>query len=503
MVDHDRLLRTDHLQADLRRRSVRGGAVLVVEQALQFAIQMVAVAVLARLLVPADFGLVAMVVAMTTLVGMLRDLGLSTATVQRADLTHAQVSVLFWLNVGLGVLASLVVAGLAPAVAAFYGDARLTAVTWALAGSFLLASLSAQHLALLRRQMRFASLARIELAAALVGAAAAVGAAWRGAGYWALVTQPLVAQVVLGALVWWSSGWRPQRPKRGAGSGAMLAFGGHLTGFRLATYVAQNLDDVLIGRTAGSAALGLYSKAYSLLMMPVHRISGPVSAVAIPALSRLQHEPRRFREFYLQATLLICAAGMPLVTLLFVMAEEAVLLVLGPQWGGAVPLFRALAPAALFATFNASGSWACVPLGRVRRLFWWQVAASTVVAIALVVGVRWGALGVAAAYSVAVVLTRFPGLAVLLRGTPVSVGDVAAVVTRPAVVSVLAGVGLAGARWLLPTAPGYGAGLAFALGIGVAAFAGLYAGLWGATRAGRQQVRRVVQMFRDLRVPAA
>ena len=184
-------LNTDHLQADLRGRSVRGGAVNVTSQGAQFLIQSVATVVLARLLTPADFGLVAMVSTVTGLGQAFADLGLSEATIQRKEISHEQVSALFWINVAIGIGLTLITWSLAPVLARFYRDPRLLKITLVVSLTFLIGGLRVQADAILKRQMRFTALAIRDVASYALAVPVAIVMAWRGASYWALVALPL------------------------------------------------------------------------------------------------------------------------------------------------------------------------------------------------------------------------------------------------------------------------------------------------------------------------
>jgi O-antigen/teichoic acid export membrane protein len=318
----DSLFDTRGLSADLKGRSVRGGAVTLLAQGSRLAIQTISMVVLARLLTPADYGLVGMVTAVTGFAALFSDLGLSMATVQKARIDHHEVSTLFWINVALGLLIALVVSGLAPALAWFYGEPRLTLVTVVSAGLFLLGGLTVQHQALLRRQMRFGALAGIEILSLLLSVAVAIVAAVLHAGYWALVLMAL-AKAGGGVIgMWVACRWRPGRPTRRAGVGEMLRFGANLTGFHVLNYFARNLDNVLIGKVWGATALGFYSKAYGLLMLPLTQINTPISAAAIPALSRLCGEPARYRSYYLKCISLIALVTMPLAVFLVDLATR-------------------------------------------------------------------------------------------------------------------------------------------------------------------------------------
>jgi PST family polysaccharide transporter len=216
-------------------------------QAANFVLKLGSTAVLARLLTPADFGLIAMVTAVTGFVEMFKEAGLSMATIQRAEINHRQISTLFWINLGLSILLMFVVVGLAPAVAWFYGEPQLLWITIALGAMFPLGGLTIQHVALLRRQMRFGTLVSIDVTSNAVGIAAAITAAAFGARYWALVIMMAASGAANAALVWITCPWVPGLPKRGAGVRPMLAFGGNLTGFAFINYWARSADNVLIG----------------------------------------------------------------------------------------------------------------------------------------------------------------------------------------------------------------------------------------------------------------
>jgi len=493
-ITADELFGTVHLTSDLRRRSVRGGAVIVGAQAAQFALNLASTAVLARLLLPGDFGLVAMSAAVGNFPALFLDLGLGSATVQRADLTRSQVSAMFWINTALGLFLAAILAGLAPLVARFYGQPQLIGVTMALALGFVLGGVSIQPNALLRRQMRFASLAGIDLVSMMLGIAAAVASAALGAGYWALVFLALVPQTATAVGTWLASGWRPSWPARSAGVRPLLSFGAGLTGFNILNYVSRNLDNIIVGRSVGAAALGLYLKSYSLLLVPVDRIRGPVSSVVVPALSRLQGDRARFKSYFLKAITSVAAVGMPVVVFSFVFAEDAILFILGPRWQGSVILFRALAPAAFIETFNTVGSWACTPFGESGRLVRWQLFATAVTVVSFLIGVHWGALGVAVAFSASTVALRPPAILYLLKGSPISPVDLFGPLGRPASASIAAGTIVFLLRAGLPLKVGG----ALALIGGGLLFGALYVALWLILPGGRRVMNEILGVFRDI-----
>lgn len=462
----DEYFRTDQLKADLGARAARGGLVTVTSQGFKFAAGLAATVVLARLLTPADYGLVGMVAVVTGFVGLFKDLGLSAATVQREEIGDAQVSTLFWVNVGVSLLVGLCVAAIAPGVAWFYGEPRLLPVTLAYSAGFLFGGLTVQHEALLKRQMRFAVLAAAEVAALLASIMTTVLLAWRGFGYWALVMGHLALSFIYMVAVWGMCGWRPSLPRRGADVRSLLGFGGNLTGFAVINYFARNLDNLLIGRFWGGYQLGLYAKAYQLLLLPLDQISYPLTNVVVPALSRLNDEPERYRRAYLRILEKVALVTMPGIALMVTTADWVVLIVLGPQWAEAGRIFALLGVAALIQPVTNTTGWLFVTQGRARDMFRWAPVGACVVVAAFVLGLPWGAAGVATAYSAAWVLVVTPLLFYWVgRAGPVRARDIY-VAIAPAAFATLAVVLAALAVRRLAPAPAPLVGLVEASAVG-------------------------------------
>ncbi|WP_172637474.1 lipopolysaccharide biosynthesis protein [Thioflavicoccus mobilis] len=425
---------------DLKGRSVRGGAVTLTAQAIKFALNLGSTMILARLLAPSDFGLIAMVTVVTGFVAMFKDAGLSMATVQRKDITHEQVSMLFWINVALSVGVMLLLAAFAPAIAAFYSEPRLVWITVALAGTMLFGGLTVQHQAILRRQMRFKALARIEIISMASGIALAVAMALAGVGYWSLVGMVAGTAIANAMLVWIFCNWRPSMPQCGTEVAELVKFGGGLTGFSFLNYFTRNADNVIVGYALGSGPLGIYSKAYNLLMLPIRQINAPIGSVMLPVLSRLQDDPARYRSAYLQALSAIAMVGTPIVVTAFVLADELVAILLGPGWEEAATVFRWLAPAAFFGTVNVAPGWLCISLGRPGTQLRWAMISAPVTVVAFLIGVQWGIVGVAAAFSASWCLGFYIFVVMACRKSPVQQRDIAHALLAPITASLIAAI---------------------------------------------------------------
>jgi PST family polysaccharide transporter len=466
----DEFLSTERLKADLGRRTARGGAVTVTSQGLKFVISMAATVVLARLLTPQDYGLVGMVVIVTGFVLLFKDLGLSSATIQKEDLSRQQVDTLFWVNVALSVFITLLTMGLAPLVAWFYGEPRLTAITVVFAVGFLFGGLAVQHEALLRRQMRFTALAVTDFVSLGAGLAVGIPLAWYGAGYWALVVNQLVTGLVYAACVWAACGWRPGPPRRGSGVRPMLAFGSNLTGFTVVNYFARNLDNMLIGRYWGSVQLGLYAKAYQMLLLPIDQINTPITAVAMPALSRLTGEPERYRQAYVRLVEKVAMVTMPLVAYMVVTSDWVVRVVLGPQWGETALIFSILGIAGVVQPVASTTGWLFVSQGRTREMLRWGLIGPPLLILSIVAGLPWGAVGVATSYTAGYVCITTPLLFWYVgRAGHVRASDIyRAVAPMFCTAASVAAALLAFRRWVGPLRPVVGLALCFGIAAGVA-----------------------------------
>ena len=431
----DRFFDIDHLHSDLKGRTIRGALINVGSNSTKFFLHMVSTVVLARLLTPKDYGIFGMVIAVTGFVGMFRDMGLSWATIQKARIDHAQTSNLFWVNVGLSIGIMVITASLAPFIAKFYGEPRLTWITLALAGGFVISGLSVQHQALLRRQMRFSVLAVIDISAMFLGVTAGILAGVRGWGYWALVCMQLTFGASTTVLSWVLCRWRPGLPHKNTGIRSMLSFGGNLTVYNFLNYFARNLDNVLIGKYLGPAQLGLYSKAYNLLLMPLEQISAPITHVGIPALSRLQNDPDSYRRFYCRALSAIAYLTIPLVAVMAALSDEIIFYVLGSRWMEASPIFRILVIAAVIQPMVNQLYWIYISLGQADRMMKVGLFTSPLYVLAFIIGLKWGAIGVAASYAIISYALFIPVLWIAIRYSPVHMVDVFHNTWKPIVMS--------------------------------------------------------------------
>jgi len=399
----------------LRNAAASGTKWVAFSQASRVTAQLLGMLILARLLSPSDFGVVAMAAVVTGFAGIFRDLGTVAAVIQKPQLSEALLDSVFWLNVGIGACIAVLLAMLAPALAVAMRETRLVEVLWTLAVVFPIASLGLVHQALFERASRFRSVAMIECCAAFVGLAAGVAAALAGWGVYALVSQTVAASLVATAGLWATSPWRPGWHFSLMQIRQLARFSGNLVGVNTFTYFARNADTLLIGRFLGTTELGYYNVAYRLMLWPLQNISWVAGRALFPALSRIQDDKERLRRGYTRAVAAVFLVTAPLTLGLFVLREPFVAAVLGESWSTVSDLLFWLAPVSVVQSVGTTVGWLYRATGRTDVMFKVAAVSGSIAICAFVIGLQWGVEGVAAAYCTASLIVFWPSLAIALR----------------------------------------------------------------------------------------
>lgn len=407
-------------KSEFSKKSLHSGAISIVAQATNTAVQIGTTICLARLLIPEDFGLVAMVSALTGFANVLMDLGTRDAAVQRSQITQEELSTLFWLTTGLGALFTGVVLGAAPLIGEFYQEERLVSIAqfWGL--TFVITALSCQHAALLRRKLMFQKVALIEVAANVLGAAAAIGMALSGSGYWALVLRPLVTACVMLILIWSNCHWIPGWPVFTKGVKETVKFGLNITGFTTTDYLAKAADRVGLGYTVGARELGLYHNASTVYENALTVVTLPLHSVAVATLSKLRDNVEELRRAWATALSSLTFFATLAFVILAVIGQDLIVLLLGNKWVGASTLLVIFALRGPAQVIERTLGWLHVAAGRPDRWMRWGIISCIVQVAAVLCGLPFGAMGVAISYGLCTYILFMP--AIVYAGQPLQIG---------------------------------------------------------------------------------
>lgn len=372
-----------------------------VGQVVAIVVQLLSVVVLARLLAPADYGLLAMVLAIVTIGEVIREFGLANAAIQAVELNQQQRTNLFWCNTALGVVCALLLFFGSPLLAEFYHEPRIEALARVLSLTFILGGLTTQSKAHLARDMRFGRLNITDVLPNVLGLFFAIVVALLGGGVWALVVQRLSIGIAMLALAAGFDRWLPGLPRRTPGMRSLLRYGLNLVGTQLISSISRNADYVVMGSRFGAGVTGLYSRAFELVINTLNQINAPSTKVAVPVLSRLQNDEIKFRNYLLRAQRLLLFMIVPILGIGVSLASPLVEIALGPRWSGVVPFVQALAlVAATDKILGYATWWFALSKGRTDVALKVTTVRAVLLIIGIIVGSQFGAIGVAWGYGI-------------------------------------------------------------------------------------------------------
>jgi PST family polysaccharide transporter len=419
------------------------------QRILSFLLGLGSTAILARLLDPTQFGYVAMALSALNLLVVFRDFGLTSAAIQRENLSIKERDALFWMNAGIVILVSLVAVSGAPLVAAFYGQAEVTPLMqWAAVG-FLVTGLGAQHVAILRRRIALGRVFIAEIGGLLAGTACSIAIAFYYRTAMSIVFGTLVQGAVTTLAYFLLDPWYPKWDRTIKSELHLLKFGSNVAVFNILNYLTNNIGLILIGYRHGASASGQYNRAQSLYYLPVSFIVMPYMQVQFPMMCKEASDPVLIRRRYLGLIRLTSILFTPAALVLPFVSNDLVNVVLGPQWQEAGTILAWFAPAMGALGLIGPFGFYMMALARVSELRWWGVGDLIIRGGGAVIGsFLYGAVGTAAGFSLATLLVATPIIvAICGRRGPVSVLDQLKVSVPGVVCGLLAATGAVVAKF--------------------------------------------------------
>ena len=366
----------------------------------QLVTQLVAFAttiVLARLLVPADFGIVGMAALYAGLVQMLAEVGLGAALIQRRDLGDRDLDTVFWAGLVVSTVVLILSLAIAPLAATFFRNPEVVPVFRVSSFAFVITALGSVHRANLNRELRFDRIASVEIGSSLAYAVSAVALALLGLGVWAMIVGQLIRVSAETVLLWRKERWRPKARFDRTAFRSLMSFGGSVWGFNFLNYMRENVDFLAVGRMLGATPLGFYTMAYNLANLPRRQLNSVVSRVAFPVFSRAEDDNTLLADAYAKVVRYISIIAFPVLIGLILVAPEFVRVVYGPSWGPSVLPLQLLCGAGLFYSIGTTQGSVFLAKGKPHWMLWIGVVTFAALAVMVLVGVQWGIVGVSLA----------------------------------------------------------------------------------------------------------
>jgi O-antigen/teichoic acid export membrane protein len=424
----------------MRRLAVKGAGATIFSSGVALVVQVASTVVVARILTPRDFGVVAMVTTFSLLLMNFGLNGFTEAVVQREELGESLAANLFWINVGIGLLLTLVFAASGGLMGRFYHDSHVAPVAAGISLTIVLTSTSVLHLALLKRAMRFSAVSVNDIVSSAAQVSVTIVCGLMGWGYWALVAGTVARPLSQTVGAWMMCRWLPPLPRKVEGTAAMVRFALNIYGRFTVNYFARNTDNLLVGWSFGPVALGFYKKAYDLFLLSACQLVSPLTSVAASALSRLDRHSEQYRRYLLTALAVTTFVGMGLGADLTLVGKDVIRLVLGPGWDTAGRIFTYFGPGVGIMLLYSTHGWIHLSIGTAERWFRWVIVEFSVTFLLFLGGLHWGPEGIAMAWTASFWILTVP--AFWYAGKPVNFGfgPVLRVVWKYMVASALAGV---------------------------------------------------------------
>lgn len=374
-------------------------------------------AVLARLLAPGDFGLMALVAAVIAFAQIFSDMGMSNAIIHHQKISREALSSLYWLNVLASTLLMLFLILLSPWIAVWYHEPRIQTILMLVSTTFLISAFGQQLRVTAEKNLRFQQLAGVELSASLLGFFVAIAVAFAGGGVYSLVAGTLTNALISTTLCWWilADGWRPMWRLRIGEIREFLGSGAYIMGFSLINTINMQADILIGGRILGAANLGAYSLPKELSLRLAMIINPIVTRVGLPVMARAQGDKELLKSIYLKTLRMTASVNFPLYMTIAIFSPEIIAIMFGSQWLESVPLLRILALWGLFRSIGNPAGSLVFALGRGRLIFWWSVGQMLIQVPVFWLGSKYGLDGLSFTLLICALILPLPQWFIIIR----------------------------------------------------------------------------------------
>ena len=394
---------------DFREKTLLGASWKVIGQIVSQAIQFAIAVILAHLLAPRDFGLAAMVMILTNFGSIIASFG-RAAVIQKAEVSQDLLTSMFWLNVAIGMLLTALLAASSPMVAAVYKEPQLLWLTIAFSSTFIINSLNITQNALLQREIDFRTFAIMDITTEVVAGGCCVIAAKMGCGAWSLVLQSVLTSFLRTVILWTQSPWRPDGRFQWRAVRVILDFSIHAFLADAMQYWVRNVDNLLVGLFLGSGPLGIYTRAYAVMLVPINRVARVLSDVMFASFSRIQDKREYVRRVFLKMTRVVALVTFPMMLGVMAVARHFVHTLFGPQWSAMVPVLEVLCVIGLIQSVMMFMRNIYLTQGKASLYLRVEFPLQLLQILGIVIGLKWGIMGVAIGYAAASILVSYPSL---------------------------------------------------------------------------------------------
>jgi O-antigen/teichoic acid export membrane protein len=372
----------------------------IVSQILSFIITII----LVRILVPEDFGIVAISSVIVGIVNLFQDLGLGSALIQRHDINEEYLSTSFIASFVAGIFLSIIVILTSPLLAIFFKKEILKYVISVTALGFIISPMVTINNSILIKKMDFFNIGILNFCNQFLYGFLTVGLALLGYGVWSIVVGKLTSQTIMIPVYWRISGWRPRVLFKKECFKDLFGFSSNLLGFNIVNYFSRNLDNIIVGKYLGTQILGYYSIAYNLMLKPLQLISWSVGRVLLPAFSSIQSEIQRVQDAYIRVIRSISLITFPMMAGLFVISREVILIFYGTKWEPVILPLKLLCIVGALQSVGTVGGSVVVSLGRTDLLLKLGIFNTTATLMAFMIGIKFGIIGLIVGY----IIVSFP-----------------------------------------------------------------------------------------------